>query len=409
MHLLLGFASKFMKTNLKTRAVHAGESPDPTTGASSPNLVMSSTFLADPEASFSAEGSHDDDSFFYTRWGNPTVAQLEQKLAALEETEAAMAFASGMAAVTGLFFHCLRPGDHLILADVVYAAVSEMAGDWLKGIGVEISRVDTSDLESIRGAIRENTKLIYIETPCNPILRLTDIAAVASLAKSAGARLAVDSTFATPIATQPAKLGADFVVHSLTKYIGGHGDAIGGSIAGPADDIAEIRKKVGIRMGSIISPFNAWLILRGMATLPIRMQAHESAAKEVANFLENHSAISRVIYPGLESHPQHELAKSQMANFSGILTFQTPHHAVLPKIFSEKLQIVHYAVSLGHHRSLIFYIPTDEILSTSFSLTESQEENYRNFAGDAVFRLSVGIEDAADICEDLDRALSGVT
>ncbi|MEC5127427.1 aminotransferase class I/II-fold pyridoxal phosphate-dependent enzyme [Verrucomicrobiales bacterium BCK34] len=395
-------------TSLQTRSVHAGEKPDPGTGASSPNLVMSSTFLADPAASFSAEGSHGEDDFFYTRWGNPTVAQLESKLASLEETEAAMAFASGMAAITGLFFHCLRPGDHLLLGDVIYAAVSETAGDLLTDLGIEVSRVDTSDLNAVSDALRDNTRLVYIESPCNPILRLTDIAAVADLVHERGARLAVDSTFATPIATQPAKLGADFVIHSLTKYLGGHGDAVGGAVLGPEKDISEIRRKIGIRLGGVISPFNAWLILRGIATLHLRMRAHESSALAVARHLEAHPAITKVTYPGLESHPQHDLACRQMSNFSGVLTFQAKDHARLPVVFAEKLKIIHYAVSLGHHRSLVFYIPTDEILKTSFQLSPEQEANYRAFAGDAIFRLSVGIEDPVDLCADLDQAFQSL-
>lgn len=391
---------------LNTVAVHAGERPDPETKASSPNLVMSSTFLADPDASFSAEGSHGDDAYFYTRWANPTVHQLEQKLSAIEHAEAAMAFASGMAAVHALFFHCLRPGDHLLLGDVVYAAVSEMANDLLSELGIEVSRVDSSEISEVQNAIRENTRLVYIETPCNPLLRLTDIAAVAEIARSAGARLAVDSTFATPVATQPLELGADFVIHSLTKYMGGHGDAVGGALLGPEKDITEVRRKAGIRMGGVISPFNAWLILRGMATLPLRMRAHESAAIAVGKFLEGHPAVRRVMYPGFASHPQHDLAKRQMENFSGMLTFQAARHSELPRIFAEELQIIHYAVSLGHHRSLIFYIPTNEILETSFTLTREQEERYRDFAGDAIFRLSVGIEDPKDLCADLERAFA---
>lgn len=394
---------------MQTRAVHSGESPDPATGASSPNLVMSSTFMADPEASFSAEGTHGEDAYFYTRWGNPTVRQLEQKLSSLEEAEDSMAFASGMAAITGLFFHCLRPGDHLILGDVIYAAVLEFSNDLFSDLGIEVSCVDTSRPENLQAAIRDNTRLIYVETPCNPILRLTDISAVVSIAKGSGVRLAVDSTFATPVATRPVALGADFVVHSLTKYIGGHGDAIGGAVVGPAGDIAEMKRKIGIRMGGVISPFNAWMILRGMATLPIRMKAHEQSALEVANYLSRHPAIKRVVYPGLESHPQHELACRQMDNFSGMLTFQAENHESLPGIFAANLRIIHYAVSLGHHRSLVFNIPTDEILKTSFSLTEEQEAGYREFAGDAIFRLSVGIEDAADLCEDLELSLKEIS
>ncbi|MCB1089917.1 MAG: PLP-dependent transferase, partial [Verrucomicrobiae bacterium] len=350
------------RPGLETLAVHAGELPDPATGASSPNLVMSSTFLADPEASFSAEGSHGEDAYFYTRWANPTVTQLEQKLAALENAEAAMAFASGMAAVNALFFHCLKPGDHLLLGDVIYAAVSETANDLLAELGIAVTRVDTSDLDAVRAGIRDDTRLVYIESPCNPILRLTDITAVAEIAAEAGARLAVDSTFATPVATRPIELGADFIVHSLTKYLGGHGDAVGGALLGPMEDLAEVRRKAGIRMGGVISPFNAWLILRGMATLPLRMRAHETNAIEVGQFLQQHPVVSKVTYPGFESHPQFELACHQMDNFSGMLTFQADRHAELPRLFAKHLQVIHYAVSLGHHRSLLFYIPTDEIL-----------------------------------------------
>lgn len=402
-----GHSESILSCGLQSRAVHAGENPDPATRASSPNLVMSSTFLADPDAAFSAEGEHGDE-FFYTRWSNPTVVQLEEKLAALEVAEAAMAFASGMAAVNALFFHCLRPGDHLILGDVVYAAVSETANDLLAELGIKVTRVDTSDIDAVREAITDDTRLIYIESPCNPILRLTDIAAVAGLAHEAGARLAIDSTFATPVATQPVELGADFVIHSLTKYFGGHGDAVGGALLGPAEDIAEIRQKAGIRMGGVISPFNAWLILRGLATLPIRMKAHEAAAIEVGKYLEGHPLVKRVIYPGFETHPQFDLAKRQMKNFSGMLTFQAERHAELPRIFAEHLRLIHYAVSLGHHRSLIFNIPTEDILKTSFALTEKQEAGYRAFAGDAIFRLSVGIEDPADLCADLDRAFAAL-
>ncbi|MDF1823201.1 MAG: PLP-dependent aspartate aminotransferase family protein [Verrucomicrobiales bacterium] len=394
---------------IQTLAIHAGEHPDPVTKASSPNLVMSSTFLADPDASFSAEGSHEDEGYFYSRWSNPTVAQLESKLAALEGTESAMAFASGMAAVNALFLHCLRPGDHLVMGDIVYAAVSETANDLLLELGIKISRVDTSDPAAVETALRENTRLVYIESPCNPILRLTDIAAIAKLLRGTKARLAVDSTFATPVATRPTDYGADFVIHSLTKYLGGHGDAVGGALLGPTEDITEIRRKAGIRMGGVLSPFNAWLILRGLATFPLRMRAHESAAMDVGRFLENHPLISRVYYPGFESHPQHELAARQMNNFSGMLTFQTERHAELPHLLAENLEIIHYAVSLGHHRSLIFYIPTEEILKTSFKLTEQQNEAYREFAGDAIFRLSVGIEDSKDLCADLERVFSKLT
>lgn len=389
-----------------TRAIHAGEEPDPTTGASAPNIVMSTTFVTEADASFSAEDFGPDTPYIYTRWGNPTIAQLERKLASLEGAEAAIAFASGMAAVNALLLQSLKPGDHLVLSDVSYAGVAELAKDYLATHGIEVSRVDFSDPHNVEAAIRPNTRIVYAETPSNPIIRLTDIAAVAAIAHKAGAKLAVDSTFATPVATRPLELGADFVIHSLTKYLGGHGDAIGGAVIGNAADLAELRKGALIHFGGIISPFNAWLIIRGIATLPIRMRAHQDGATAVAEFLEGHPKVKRVIYPGLASHPQAELARRQMKNFSGMLSFQVKGDgAAAAKNFSDRLEIVHYAVSLGHHRSLIFYMDTADMLRTSFSMTAAQEASYRAFAGDGIFRFSVGLEDPADIIADLERAL----
>ncbi len=390
----------------QTLAIHAGEEPDPITKASSPNLVMSTTFVVDADTGFSVENLQENDPWVYTRWGNPTVDQLEVKLAALEEGESAIAFGSGMAAITTLLFHLLRAGDHAIISDVAYAALSEITKDMIPEYNIEITKVNTSDEESIRNAIRTNTKLIYIETPCNPIIRLTDIRKVAEIAHAAGAYLIVDSTFATPAATKPLKLGADFVIHSLTKYIGGHGDALGGIIIGSQEYLTPLRKKTAIRFGGVLSPFNAWLILRGIATFPIRMRIHEENALKVATFLESHPKIERVIYPGLPSHPQYELAKRQMNNFSGMLTFRVKNGSEQARIFAEKLQIIHYAVSLGHHRSLIFYMNSKDLLQTTFRFdTPEQISSWKEYAGDGLFRLSVGLEDADDLIKDLEQAL----
>ena len=388
-----------------TTAIHAGEYADPTTRATSPNLVMSTTYLADPDASFSVEGMEADSPYFYTRWGNPTVRQLEQKLSALEGAESCIAFASGMAAISGLLFHLLRSGDHLLMSDVAYAAASEMGNEMLPGLGISVSKVDMSDLEAVAAAIRPNTRLVYLETPCNPILRLTDIAAVAKLARAAGALVAVDSTFATPLSTRPLELGADFVIHSLTKYLCGHGDAIGGALLGPSGILDKLRQQVAIRTGGILSPFNAWLILRGIATFPMRMRAHAENALHVARFLESHPAVTRVIYPGLPSHPQYALAQQQMKNFSGMLTFQVKDGMATARRLAQRLQVFHYAVSLGHHRSLIFYMPTDSVQESSFRLPPKQLASFRNFAGDGIFRTSIGLEDVADLCRDLEMGL----
>ena len=391
----------------RTRAVHAGETPDPVTGASAPNLVMSSTFTMEEPAGFSINAFEGEIPYVYTRWGNPTIRVLEEKLAALEGTEDCVAFGSGMAATAALMFETLESGDHLIISDVNYAGTAELARATLPKRGIGISAVDTTDLAELEAAIRPETRLIWLETPANPILRLTDVAAVAAIAENHGLALAVDSTLATPIATRPAELGADFVVHSLTKYIGGHGDALGGAVLGSRKRLEPLRTHALIYLGGVISPFNAWLIARGAATLPIRMRAHEEGALQVARFLEDHSAVARVNHPGLNSHPQRELAKRQMRNTSGTLSFQVHGDgAALAGRMAKELEIIHYAVSLGHHRSLIYWIDTDAMMASTFKLRGKQLEHYRQYAGDGVFRLSVGLEDANDLCRDLDRVLS---
>ena len=393
---------------LRTLAIHAGETPDAVTGASAPNIVMSTTFLADAESGFSIESAGDESAFIYTRWANPTVDQLERKLAILEGGEACAAFASGMAAISALFFHLLGAGDHLVMSDVAYAGASELANELLPRLGVEVTKVDMSDLEELQAAITPATRLVYIETPCNPIVRLTDIEAVTQLAHAAGVPVAVDSTFATPVATQPITLGADYVIHSLTKYLCGHGDALGGAIIGRADTIGELRRTITVRTGGVLSPFNAWLILRGIATLPLRMQAHEAGAMQVARFLEAHPKVERVIYPGLASHPQHVLARRQMANFSGMMTLRVADGRRATRILAERLRVFHYAVSLGHQRSLLFYMDTADLLETSFKLSREQEQTFREFAGDGMFRVSIGLEDADDLCADLEYALAAI-
>lgn len=392
---------------MKTAAVHAGHPPNPVTGASAPDLVMSTTFVIDPGVAFSADELTDESPFVYSRWGNPTVRQLEDKLSVLEGTEDTVCFASGMAAITALFLHCLKAGDHVVMSDVTYAAASELANDRWPHLGIEITRVDTSDAENVRRALQPNTKLVYLESPANPLMRLTDVPTVTALAHAAGTLVAVDSTFSTPVGYRPVEMGADFVVHSLTKYICGHGDAIGGSISGRRDELVKLRG-LAIHVGGVLSPFNAWLILRGAATLPIRMAAHEEGAMVVAQALEEHPKITRVVYPGLPSHPQYELARAQLKNFSGMLTFQVTDGPAAAKLLSERLQVVHYAVSLGHHRSLVCYLSTADLLRSSFHLTPEQEASYRAYAGDGIFRMSVGLEDPADLIADIDQALEPV-
>ena len=397
------------RQGLRTAAIHEGEYPDPGHRGASPNVVMTTTFLADPDASFSVERMQEESPYFYTRWANPTVRQLEEKVAKLEGGGTSVAFASGMATISSLFQYWLKSGDHLVVSNVTYTATAEIINDILPCRGIDVTKVDSSKLSEVERAVKSHTKLVFIETPCNPILRLSSVGDIAHIAHSAGAELVVDSTMATPIATQPLKLGADYVIHSLTKYLCGHGDAIGGAIVGTREKLEQFRQQFAIRNGAVLSPFNAWLIMRGMATLPLRMEAHQEGAMKVAQFLESHKKVKKVCYPGLPSHPDYELAKRQMKNFSGMLTFQLKNHPTNSvERLCHNLRIFHYAVSLGHHRSLIFYLPTEEMQTSSFQLSKKELGRYRQYAGDGIFRVSVGLEDPEDLCDDLDQALSKI-
>ena len=389
-----------------TRAVHSGESPDAATGASAPNIVMSSTFVIDEPISFSAQDKPDDAPYVYSRWDNPTVTVLQDKLAALEEAEACRCFASGMAATSALLLSTLSQGDRLVMSDSNYPGTAELARKTLTRLGVDVILADLSDLEEAARAITAGVRLVWAETPANPTLRLTDIRGVAELAHSVGAEFAVDSTFASPVATRPLMLGADYVVHSLTKYCCGHGDAMGGAVLGRRDKLRNVESDGQIYMGGVISPFNAWLINRGLATLPMRMQVHQTNATRVAEFLEGHKKVKKVLYPGLPSHPQFDLAVRQMDNFSGIVSVQIDNGPGLVQRMMSDLKIFHYAVSLGHHRSLIYWLGTDDLMQSSYGLEGRALDAYRVFAGDGVFRISVGLEDPEDLCDDLAQILS---
>ncbi len=390
---------------LQTKSIHAGESPEKQGKASAPNICMSSTFVVDEPLSFSANNIESDTPMIYTRWANPTIAQLETKLSMLENAESCVAFSSGMAASSSILLSLLSQGDHVVISNTNYPGTAEVARDTLPRFGIESTPVDTSSLDDIREVIQPNTKMIWVETPSNPLLRITDIAAVAEMTHQNGAILVVDSTFATPVATKPLDLGADLVMHSLTKYIGGHGDALGGAVAGSQELTGPLRSEGVIHYGSVISPFNAWLIMRGLATLPIRMRTHQESALKVAEYLENHPRVNRVIYPGLPSHPQYELVKQQMRNFSGMISFVTdqPHKDAARMM--KNLEIIHYAVSLGHHRSLIYLMETEDLIGSSYRLVGKELDKYKSVAGKGLFRLSVGLEDANDLIEDLGQIL----
>jgi len=294
------------------------------------------------------------------------------------------------AAIAATFLGLLKSGDHLIVSEVCYAGAFELATRILPDLGIQVTPVNLSDLEAIRAALRPNTRLIHAESPCNPILRLTDLAALAALAHEAGALLSVDSTLANPVITRPLDLGVDLVIHSLTKFMNGHGDALGGAVIG--------RKE-------LISAQNAWLILRGLDTLYPRIRTASANAQRLAGWLEAHPKITRVIYPGLPSHPQHALAQAQMALPGGMIAFQTADPQAKSHQLADRLQIIHYAFSLGHQRSICVLIPTEDIQTSTFRMQGPALARYRDWAGDGLFRLSVGLEDPEDLIEDLARAL----
>jgi cystathionine gamma-synthase/methionine-gamma-lyase len=390
-----------------TIAIHGGEGERVQGAAMAKPPVLSTSYYTHPDAvGFSATDLKADAPHFYTRWSNPTLDVLEARLALLEGGEAAVSFASGMAAIVTLFHDRLKAGDHLVLSNVCYAGVSEYAHHALPRAGIEVTSVDTSDPERIAEAMRLNTKLVHIETPANPILRITDIAATADIAHVHGAELSVDSTIATPIGQQPLTLGADYVCHSLTKYLCGHGDALGGAVIGKAEAMARLRRDGLIHMGGALSPFSAYLILRGMETLPLRMRQHEANARALAAFLLDHPRVYRVLWPGLEVHKGHGIAAQQMRNFSGLLSFAVKADGMeTARRLAERLKVASYAVSLGSTKTLCFYIPTEDILRSSFVLDKADAAQYREQAGEGVFRISVGLEDADDIIADFEQAL----
>jgi cystathionine gamma-synthase len=394
-----------MIQKMQTAAIHAGRPKVSRGDPVAVDLTFASSFHTAPDLPAAADAAAGEPPPFYGRWGNPTVRLLERRIAALEGAEDGLCFASGMGAVSALFLSLLRSGDHLVLSDVCYVGVAELAHGILRDCGIVVEPVNMADIDAVKAAIRPSTKLVYVETPANPILRLTDIAAVAGLCRDAGTALAVDSTLATPIATRPIALGADFVVHSLTKYACGHGDTLGGALVGRTAPLAAIRQRGLIHVGAALHPFAAWLIERSLHSLPQRMAAHAAGAETVATSLARHPRVKRVFYPGLASHPQHALAKRQMANFSGMIALQIEGGRATALQLAERLDIVAYAVSLGKSHSNIFYYPTDEITQQSFRLSAGGLAAYRDFAGDGIFRLSIGLEDPQDIVEDLVRAI----
>ncbi|MCG6217579.1 trans-sulfuration enzyme family protein [Vibrio furnissii] len=400
--------SRFQSSSPQTQAVHAMIAADPSTAAIAPNMVMSVNHVFDPaHGAFSAQGVGDvaDAPFLYAGWTNPTVRLLEQRLAVLEQAEDAMATATGMAAISAVFLSLLRAGDHLIISDVCYAGVYEFATQILPLYGIEVSVVDTTCTETVQRALRKSTKLVHIETPCNPLLRLTDIAALATLLQAHGVLLCADSTLSTPVITRPLTLGADIVVHSLTKFINGHGDVLGGGVLGSKLLIQKIRSLAGIYLGATLAAQSAWLIMRGMETLYPRMQTVCETAQCIAQWLENHPRVTRVLYPGLASHPQFSLAQQQMEHFGGIIAFQVDDIDLIEQRFANESAMFYYAFSMGHQRSLAVVMRTDDLDASTYRFTPEQKAHFCRDAGQGIVRLSIGLESATDLIRDLELAL----
>ena len=382
----------------QTRAVHTGNDVDSETGAIKRPITMANSYELpyDPtDVNWSSAAGN-----LYTRNGGSNQKYLQEKLASLESGEDCIVLASGVAALSGLFFALLESGDHVIFSSITYIAVYRLLNELLKNkFHVETTIVDTSDLEAVRAAIRPNTKLIHIETPGNPTLIISDIEEIAKIAHENGALLSVDNTFASPFNQRPIELGADFTIESLTKYINGHGDAMGGAIIGKTKYLDIIRAQSQVNLGGTISPFNAWLIMRGSVTLPLRMRQHNENALRVAKWLEAQPNVSFVAYPGLESHREHKIAEKQMSpGFGGVLSFGLKADHDTHNRFVSQLRVITSAVSLGHDESLIVFLGENDERQYLYP-----EEFHNGF-----FRFSVGIEDAEDIIEDLRQALEKV-
>jgi methionine-gamma-lyase len=382
----------------QTRAVHTGNDVDEESGAIKRPITMANSYELPYDPTDMNWSSADGN--LYTRNGGTNQKYLQEKLASLEGGEDCIVLASGVAALSGLFFALLQKGDHVIFSSVTYIAVYRLLNELLNNkFGVETTIVDTSNPANVEAAIRPNTKLIHIETPGNPTLTISDIAAIAEIAHQHGALLSVDNTFASPYNQRPIELGADFTIESLTKYINGHGDAMGGAIIGRTKYLDLIRAQSQINLGGVISPFNAWLIMRGSVTLPLRMRQHNENALAVAKWLEKQAGVSFVAYPGLERNPGYETAKKQMSpGFGGVLSFGLKADHDIHNKFVSHLRVITSAVSLGHDESLIVFLGEND----------ERQYLYPDRFHNGFFRFSVGIEDVEDIVGDLKQALEKV-
>jgi cystathionine beta-lyase/cystathionine gamma-synthase len=375
-----------------TLAVHAGQHPDPLTGAVNVPIYLSSTF--------ELTGIGTDKGWDYSRAGNPTRDRLEMALAALEGGHSGHAFSSGMAAIYALVA-TLHAGDHLICSHNVYGGTQRLFNQIIQHYGIEIEYVDTGDLAAVAAAIKPNTKLIHVETPTNPLMSLSDIAGVSAIAHQHGVEVSVDNTFMSPALQSPIALGADIVMHSTTKFLNGHSDGLGGALIGTKPEHKERFLLVQKAAGGILSPFECFLVLRGIKTLPLRMKQHEENGRAVAEFLSTQSKVTRLAYPGLKTHPQHELAVKQQKGFGSMLSFDLGSREAAGK-FLAAIKVFLSAESLGGVESLASHSAT----TTHAALSE--EDRTRLGITQGLVRLSVGIEDKEDLLADLEQALAAV-
>lgn len=384
-----------------TQAIHGGHKKDPVSGALTTPIFQTSTFVFDSAEQGGRRFALEEDGFIYSRLGNPTNMQLEEKIALLEKGEACLSTASGMGAITSALWTALKAGDHIVASKTLYGCTYALLNHGISRYGVEVTFVDASNLDEVRSAMKENTKVVYLETPANPDLKLVDIESISKIGHEVeGCIVIVDNTFCTPYIQRPLELGADVVVHSATKYLNGHGDVIAGFVVGKKEFIDQVRL-FGVKdmTGAVLSAFDAYLIMRGMKTLQIRMERHTKNAMEVAKFLENHEKVEFVNYPGLESFPQYELAKKQMDMPGGMIAFEVKGGLEAGKKLLNSLELCTLAVSLGDCETLIQH---------PASMTHSPytpEERAEAGIPEGLIRISVGLEDVEDIIADLKQGL----
>lgn len=394
--------SKHHSGNIDTLCIHAGQAPDELFGGVSVPIYQSSTFAFADCAQGAARFSGKDSGYKYTRLGNPTVAALEECVAALENGVAGLATASGMAAISTVFLTFLGAGLHLVSTDSVYGPTRTLAENELTRFGVTSTFVDTSNLDNIRAAINDRTKLLYLETPANPTLAISDIAACAHIAKEKGILLVVDNTFCSPVLQRPLDLGADIVLHSMTKFLNGHSDVVAGMLVTKKPEHAAMMRKVLVQVGGTIDPNPAWLVLRGIKTLALRVRAAQESAMRLAHDLQDHPAVEWVRYPGLPDHPQHELAKKQMSGFGAMISVSLKGGVEAGRKLMDTVKLYTLAVSLGGVESLIQH-PAG---MTHASL--SPQARKAAGIGDGLVRISIGCENYEDLRQDLLSALDTI-